>query len=423
MSDSKIDVACFGFSERELSIIKSLISIISGRKKTDWSFQEDIDLANVIIILATTPGAALALASKARRPELRILLARPEGSFPPPHSNNIIIVRYPLRSTELLEVFDQLEQQWPFAAQTPAPTGFSSRLTIPPTASPTSQPEPAMQRASSLPQSLVEDLTARASLQSNASLLDPTETSTVSVVRKAAKPPPMPNATPASERVSALYRQPATTIGQLVGAVELLRSPLGGQKFIDLFDSAGWIARISPELGRIMVSSRFAIGHKSDRRAGFRWQFVKKSDDIPVGSGDAAVLMDFEVLAWLTVRCFGRTLKKLDMPQEAKLHLKRWPDFGVFSEFTNRPGVMLATALLARRRIRIDMLMNETGIAEKDLCCLLGASWLCGWLELDTQKTIPNETPEEEPQYEAKRFSPFIRGLRKILGLDRSRRK
>lgn len=415
MSNSGICIACFGFNERETSIIKSLISIVSGRKKNSWTFQENIDLANVIIILATAPGAALLLARKARKPELRLLLSRPEGAFPPPHSSNILIVRHPLRSTELLEMFDQLEQQWPFMRETQVPPASVPPPTINPSFAKPSFVPP--QPTADLPATPVKPRHEQPPAVPTHRPRSP-EPALINNTPPAVQAKTASDNTSSSLRASMLRQQPASTIGQLVSAIELLRSPLGEQKFIDLYDDFGWFARIGGGLGKMPVSSHFTVGHKKPQ-TGFYWQFAKRSNDTPVSPGDTAILMDFEVLVWMVVRRFGRSMKALDMP-EARVHLTRWPDFGVFSEFTNRPGVMLTTALLARRYVVTETLFKETSIAEKDLACLLSVCWLCGWLVFDTEKKVLEEAPEEEPKYEEKRFSPIIRGLRKILGLNRS---
>lgn len=423
MANSGIHVACFGFNERETSIIKSLIGIVSGRKKNIWTFQENIDQANVIIILATAPGAALLLASKARKTELRLLLSRPEGSFPPPHSDNILIIRHPLRSTELLETFDQLEQQWPFADETQiSPAAASSPSTIAASFTPSQNFADDFTTTQAQPRYKVSP--APAPHPRNPEPM--AGTPPVIPAKEKAAPTPAPpmsaDMSAASLRTSMLRQQPASSIGQLVNAIELLRSPLGEQKFIDLYDDFGWFARVSSGMNKMVVSSHFAIRRKKTS-SGFRWQYVKKNDHIPVSSGDTAVLMDFEVLVWLIARRFGRSMKALDIPK-VRIHLTRWPDFGVFSEFTNRPGVMLATALLARKYTSVGALFNETDIAEKDLACLLAVCWLCGWLTLETEKQALSEpAAEEEAKYEEKRFSPIIRGLRKLLGLDRSHKK
>ncbi|MDR1528946.1 MAG: hypothetical protein LBS40_00750 [Burkholderiales bacterium] len=510
---SGIRVACFGLNEQELSIVQSLVRIVDGRKKIAWSLERSCDSANVIIILATVPGAEKLLFEKGHLPQLRVILIRPEGTFPPPAHLKICTIRHPLRATELLETFDKIENEWPFDnAGNAASAQESTRETAqgvahdvlqnyrstpsssPPPKPPAAAPLPPLQAkppatppkspvAASLPPFPAKSSVAAPlpPLQAKPPATPPTSPVAASLPplppKSSAAPsppsPPISSATAKTPVPSAIVTPPsqvkqplpstgvaplqnksgasaasiladhmvtsatprprisvteAATIGQLIAALQLLNSPLGAQRFIDLSDANGWFARIRGSTEKAIASSRFVLNkaklHTSpDSDAVFRWQYVKNNTRPHIASNDALISIDLDILSWQIAHRFCRSLAKLDLPEEKKLHLTRWPDFGILPDFPNRSGVMLATALLARRHITVQEIIEESGIGESDLACLLAACWLCGWL----QQTIKNPLIEDfqstsfETKKKEKTFSAIVRSLRRVLGLSSAR--
>ncbi|MDR2016153.1 MAG: hypothetical protein LBP90_00875 [Burkholderiales bacterium] len=213
----------------------------------------------------------------------------------------------------------------------------------------------------------------------------------------------------------------SATIGALMQALRSLRSSQEGERpqgrCIDIFDQLGWIGRLYNGRNKVYASRRFMLDRSAEPSGGrlFQWKFAL-SGLPPLTKGDALIEVDLDLLAWQFSTRFCYSFANLDLPINVLLHLRRWPDFGIRPEFSSRPGVMLATALLTRQTLSLAMLLRESETSEADLSCLLGVAWLSGWLRCERQ--MPSSRAQKAPT-EKTGFSAIVRSLRKVLGLSR----
>jgi hypothetical protein len=388
-------------------------------------FQED-GAADIIITPSAHKDSDRERLAARRIPTSRFVLTVPAG-VKIDLSSGAQAVHYPLRASELLECFDQLESEWPFPAAPLKTATVVTRQTVAPTAAQTtrlvaprttqqlwedprlSQASPTISHAATdfrLSQTLTDAPSSQMShgmIDSRLSHIPEGRTLTVGV-------------TNASGR--GVLAHPAT-VGALIQALRSLRSSQEGERpqgrCIDIFDQAGWIGRLYNGRNKVYASRRFMLDRSAEPAGGrlFHWRFTL-SGLPPLSKGDALIEVDIDLLAWQLSARFCYDFATLDLPINALLHLRRWPDFGVHPEFSSRPGVMLATALLTRQTMSLAALHRESEASEVNLACLLGVCWLSGWLrcEREMPKTPPSKAPAEKT-----RFSGIVRSLRKVLGL------
>jgi hypothetical protein len=386
-------------------------------------FQEE-GQADVII----TPSVhkepdRLRLAAR-RTPSSRFVLTVPNG-VEVELLSGMRIVHYPLRASELLECFDRLEREWPFGALSettrvatrPPVTLVPEERTITQTMTqPSVWADPRLSQASPA---------SRASHAAPDSRLLQTPTSGF-----------LPSQIPTDMRLSQLPEgrvltvgvthatgkgvlSHSATVGTLMQALRSLRTSQEGERpqgrSIDVFDQLGWIGRLYNGRRKIYASRRFMLDRSAESLGGrsFHWKFTL-SGLPPLVKGDALIEIDLDLFAWPFSTRFCYDFASLDLPVNALLHLRRWPDFGVQPEFSSRTGVMLATALLTRQTLSLAALRRESETGEADLARLLSVCWLSGWLRCERQMPKAAQKPAEKTG-----FSGIVRSLRNVLGLSR----
>ncbi|MCL2310103.1 MAG: hypothetical protein FWC42_07500 [Proteobacteria bacterium] len=422
MSEARlpIRIACSGLGDRDVFIVRSLLRILDGRRGQSWVFQEEGQADIILTPSAHKESDRLRLAVR-RTPSTRFVLTVPNG-VETQLLTGMRAVHYPLRASELLECFDHLEGEWPFKPQ-PAEEDATRRTATPVPGIRITQPsvwgDP---RLSQVPPEM----------RASQAPTDP---------RLSQNPSASPLQTPTGQRLSQIpegriltvgvaytvgrdaLTHPAT-IGALMQALRSLRDghedkrPHG--RCIDIFDQMGWVGRLYNGRRKVYASRRFMLDRalESPRGRSFQWKFTL-SGLPPLAKGDALIEIDLDLFAWPFSTRFCYDFASLDPPVNALLHLRRWPDFGIQPEFSSRPGVMLATALLTRQTLSLAALRREAEASEADLARLLGVSWLSGWLRCERQ--MPKMPSSQQAPAEKTRFSAIVRSLRKVLGLSSRR--
>ncbi|MDR0770192.1 MAG: hypothetical protein LBE75_03220 [Burkholderiales bacterium] len=462
MSEARlpIRIACSGLGDRDVFIVRSLLRILDGRRGQPWVFQEQ-GAADIIITPSIHKESDQVRLDVRRTPSSRFVLTVPNGveiDLP----SGMQAVHYPLRASELLDCFDRLEKHWPFAPPSGTANGAAGQATTPATETrqaqvdrrpppiPKAPPPPAPTPSNLKPSQIPTQPQAPPNLKSAPMSAEPRLSQTPTNLRasqiledprlsqapsnlRASQTPLDPRTSQLPEgRVLTVGMTHATgrgvlahpaTIGALMQALRSLRSSQEGERLqgrsIDIFDQLGWIGRLYNGRSKVYASRRFMLDRSTEPLGGrqFQWKFAL-SGLPPLAKNDALIDVDMDLFAWqLSVR-FCYDFRVLDLPINAMLHLRRWPDFGVQPEFSSRPGVMLATALLTRQTMSLAMLHRESETNEADLACLLGVGWLCGWLRSERQ--VPKTSSQKAP-VERTRFSAFVRNLRKALGLSSRR--
>jgi hypothetical protein len=377
-------------------------------------------------------------------------------------SSGMQAVHYPLRASELLDCFDRLESEWPFKPFPETMDAVVRQTEVLPFGTRLSQPalldDP---RLSQVPNSQHLSLAPAIGLRpSQPALLDDPRLSQVpdsQYLSQAAadlylsqvpnshlsqtptnlKPSQVPVDPRLSQipegRVLSLSTSRATgrgvlahsaTVGALMQALRSLRSSQEGERpqgrCIDIFDRLGWVGRLYNGRNKVYASRRFMLDRSAEPSGGrlFQWKFAL-SGLPPLTKGDALIEVDLDLLAWQFSTRFCYNFASLDLPVNALLSLRRWPDFGVRPEFSTRQGVMLAAALLTRQALSLAMLHRESEASEADLACLLGITWLSGWLRCERQMPKASSSRAQKAPAEKTGFSAIVRSLRKVLGLSR----
>jgi hypothetical protein len=408
MGIPSLNVATLGLKDRENAIIKSLVSLLSGRTTSVWRLTDE-QKANVLIISASFADSGKWIGAKKNDPNARIVLIIPEHFFPPQLPPNVYSVRAPVSASRCLEVFDNLERSFlvkrkPFLKpEHPAPASGSG-LAISKDFKPTHLPNldwtvDDIERAKD---AMAKKAHASASNQTRATIVSPT-ISPQTLMHK--------------------VDEEAPTFQNLVKALELLRGPLGKDKILDIYNDAGKFARIVPygklfhALAAHLYIDRRVYNEKAPSEK-FHWIFAKRESD-SMSLPSSFDIVDFELFAWSLALKSCRDMAALDLPFDHELHLKQWPDFGAHPDFAGRDGVMKTVALLTRKSnhyLTAEEIHVKTGISQCDLTCLLGVCWLCGWLD------IREATREHEasPLLKEKKsgFAGLIAGMRRALGLS-----
>ncbi|MCL2297418.1 MAG: hypothetical protein FWC38_08040 [Proteobacteria bacterium] len=428
MSETRlpIRVACSGLGERDVFIVRSLLRILDARRgRQPWVFEED-GQADVIITPSVHNESDQMRLAVRRTPSSRFVLTVPNGvavNLPP----GIRVVHYPLRASELLECFDRLEGEWPFNTATGMPGVVAPRQTVTlapeirTTTLPTTQPSvwtdprlsqvPTDMRVSHVP-------TDFRTTQIPSTGLHPSQIPTDLRLSQLPEGRVLTVGVAQATGMGALSR-PAT-VGSLMQAMRSLRSSLEGERpqgrSIDVFDQLGWIGRLYNGRRKIYASRRFMLDRSAEPAGGrsFQWKFTL-SGLPPLTKSDALIEIDLDLFAWPFSTRFCYDFASLDLPINALLHLRRWPDFGVQPEFSSRSGVMLATALLTRQTLSLAALRRESETSEADLARLLSVCWLSGWLRCERQ--MPKASQKAPAEKTA--FSGIVRSLRRVLGLSR----
>jgi len=422
MSEARlpIRVACSGLGNSDAFIVRSLLRILDGRRGQSWVFQEE-GAADIIITPSAHKDADRERLATRRKPTTRFIFTVPSG-VTIDLSEGAQAVHYPLRASELLECFDHLESEWPFKPPGAANIVILQTSTGPDTLAQgqTTQPLWSDPRLSQSPMTISQVPTDLRLSQ----VPDGSPLAQVPVDPRLSHIPEgrvlTVGVTNATER--GVLAHPAT-MGALIQALRSLRASQDGERpqgrSIDIFDQAGWLARLYNGRNKIYASRRFMLDRSAEPAGGrlFHWKFTL-SGLPPVVKGDALIEVDLDLLAWQFAARFCYDFAGLDLPINALLHLRRWPDFGVHPEFSSRPGVMLATALLTRQTLSLAALHRESETSEADLACLLGVCWLSDWLRCERQ--LP-KTPVQRRPVEKTGFSSIVRSLRRVLGLSRER--
>ncbi len=418
---SPIRIACSGLGDRDVFIVRSLLRILDGRRGQPWVFQEK-GRADIIITPSVHKESDQLRLAIQRTPSTRFVLTVPNG-VKVDLSSGVEAVHYPLRASELLDCFDRLENEWPFASLPDSTNAVVRRTEIPVAEVPTPEARPT-QPAESLGQR------GSPALESQRLSETPSSSPRPSRMQEDPRLSNIPEgrvltvgAIPATGR--GVLAHPAT-IGALMQALRSLRSRQEGERHqgrsIDIFDRLGWIGRLYSGQSKARASRRFMLDRSIEPSGGrlFQWKFAL-SGLPPLAKNDALIEVDLDLFAWQLSTRFCYDFGSLDLPVNALLHLRRWPDFGVQTDFSSRPGVMLATALLTRQTLSLAALHRESESNEADLACLLGVSWLCGWLRCERQMPkVPSSRAHQAP-VEKTRFSAIVRSLRKVLGLSSRR--
>ncbi|MDR2172851.1 MAG: hypothetical protein LBE32_01390 [Burkholderiales bacterium] len=441
MSETRlpIRIACSGLGDRDVFIVRSLLRILDSRPgRQPWAFQEE-GQADVIITPSVHKESDRLRLAVRRTPSSRFVLTVPNG-VKVDLLAGMRTVHYPLRASELLDCFNHLEKEWPFNVVSGA-VGVADRQTVTPTPEvrtttlPTTQPltQPAT-RPTAQPTSVWADpRLSQVSPDMRASHA-PTDLRLSQTPSSGLHPSQIPTDLRLSQlpegRVLTVGVTHATgrgvlshpaTIGTLMQALRSLRSSQEGERpqgrSIDVFDQLGWVGRLYNGRRKIYASRRFMLDRSTEPLGGraFQWKFAL-SGLPPLTKNDALIEIDLDLFAWPFSTRFCYDFASLDLPINALLHLRRWPDFGVQPEFSSRSGVMLATALLTRQTLSLAALRRESETSEADLARLLSVCWLSGWLRCERQmpKTSSQKTPAEKTG-----FSGIVRSLRKVLGLSR----
>ncbi|MDR0247020.1 MAG: hypothetical protein LBI16_01285 [Burkholderiales bacterium] len=441
MSEARlpIRIACSGLGDRDVFIVRSLLRILDGRRGQPWVFEEE-GQADVIITPSVHKESDRMRLAVRRTVSSRFVLTVPNGVEVNPLSG-VQAVHYPLRASELLECFDRLESEWPFKppqktedaivgkamAPTPVPTPVPPMPTSMPTLTPTPETQtvqpsvwtdPRLSQASPNLRMFQAPIDPRFSQIPSSGLHPsqiPTDLRLSQIPEGRVLTVGVTNATGRG-----VLAHPAT-IGTLMQALRSLRSSQEGERpqgrSVDVFDQLGWVGRLYNGRRKIYASRRFMLDRSVEPLGGrsFQWKFTL-SGLPPLAKGDALIEIDFDLFAWPFSTRFCHDFASLDLPVNALLHLRRWPDFGVQPEFSSRTGIMLATALLTRQTLSLAALRRESETSEADLARLLSVCWLSGWLRCERQmpKTSSQKAPAEKTG-----FSAIVRGLRKVLGLSR----
>jgi hypothetical protein len=410
MGTPSLNVATLGLKDRENAIIKSLVSLLSGRTTSVWRLTDE-QKANVLIISASFADSGKWISAKKRDPNARILLLIPEHFTPPRLPSNVFPVRAPVSASRFLEVFDNLERSFlvkgkPFLNPEHQASASGSGLAISKDFQPTPLPHldwtvDDIERAK---EAMAKKALASASAQTRATIVSPT-ISPQTLMHK--------------------VNEEAPTIQNLVKALELLRGPLGKDKILDIYNDSGKFARIAPNgnlfevLGAHLYLDR-RVYNESVPSEKFHWKFVKREND-SMRLPPSFDLVDFELLAWSFALKSSRDMAALDLPFDHELRLKQWPDFGAQPEFAGRDGVMKTVALLTHKSknyFSAEKIHIKTGISQCDLTCLLGVCWLCGWLEI--RETVATHDAKPIAEKKESGFDGLFAGMRRALGLSKN---
>ncbi|MDR2244567.1 MAG: hypothetical protein LBE15_04060 [Burkholderiales bacterium] len=425
MSEARlpIRIACSGLGDRDVFIVRSLLRILDGRRGQPWIFQEQ-GQADVIITPSVHKESDRARLAARRTTTSRFVLTVPNGV-----EVNLLSgmrsVHYPLRASELLECFDRLEREWPFK-----PFSETMDAVVQQTITPTLDAITLTQPSSIWADPRLSQVPSRLS---QASSIGPRSSQAPSTGL-------YPSQIPTDQRLSQIpegriltvgvaqatgrgvLTHPAT-MGALMQALRSLRSSQEGERpqgrSIDVFDQLGWIGRLYNGRRKIYASRRFMLDRSVEPLGGrsFQWKFTL-SGLPPLTKNDALIEIDLDLFAWPFSTRFCYDFASLDLPVNGLLHLRRWPDFGIQPEFSSRPGIMLATALLTRQTLSLAALRRESETSEPDLARLLGVCWSSGWLRCERQ--MPKASSLKAPA-EKTGFSGIVRSLRKVLGLSTRR--
>lgn len=391
-----VRIVCLGLDERDIVVVRSLLRLIDGRRNISWGFHDGMEEAPEAV---TVMIAHVSVADACRRAGgfAKVICAFPDGEPVPADAD--LLLHHPLRAAELLTLLNRLEETFSFGT-----AAFLARF--PAEAVKVSAGGMAEEdvRISSFPSQTVQKRTVPESLRQAGA---PDRAMTYLNPPHASHPADLP---PMGGRLP--------TVGALVAFLQD-----GGQgQDADLFDSRGWIARLRGKQTKAWVSSCFMLESGASPRAEiFRWKPAPDGGPL-LEPGDRLVEIETDLFAWRFAGFFCRDLATLAIPEQSELHLKRWPDFGVLPQFSSRPGVLLATALLTQQPRSLPDLCRESKASEADLSYLLGACWLCGWLhcrqpsgEMQMQPSI-TAAEAENNQAGKKGFSAVVRSLRKVLG-------
>jgi hypothetical protein len=406
MSETRlpIRIACSGMGDRDVFIVRSLLRILNSRhERQPWLLQSE-GPADVIITPSAHKESDQTRLAARRIPSSRFVLTVPNG-VKVDLSSGMQTVHYPLRASELLDCFDRLEKEWPFNPLSPETAGAVIRQT----------------EASAVGERLPQP-----------AVLDASHLSQIPESQHLSQAPVDPRLSQISEgRVLSFNTSRATgrgvlshsaTVGVLMQALRSLRGSQEGERpqgrCIDVFDQLGWVGRLYNGRNKVYASRRFMLDRSAEPAGGrlFQWKFAL-SGLPPLAKGDALIEVDQDLWAWQFSTRFCYSFARLDLPVNTLLNLRRWPDFGIHPEFSSRPGIMLATALLTRQTLSLAMLLRESEASEADLACLLGVTWLSGWLRYDRQMSSLFRV--EKAPAEKTGFSAIVRNLRKMLGLSR----
>jgi hypothetical protein len=365
--DNTKRVACLGLKEKDFSVAQTIINLLTTRNDFSWTLEHSPD-ADVLLLGADAPGAMTLLRRRAPDPNTRIILVYPPG-FPLPKGNaRTFFMPEPLTALRLLKTLDDIQKSFEFA-----PDDVPDYTEFTPTAAPEVAPEPAPAHP--------EPIKLTVTVQQD----------------------PEP-------------RKPAT-IRELVDAVALLRANWGMGKLLDIANARGLFARLNSYPFESYALSLYMnrddyTPHSPEEP--FSIVFHAKTPE-RLRLSPIWCATEFEPLAWQIAchSCHSRTT--LDLPPNHEMQLTRWPDFGALQQLSERPGVIMTTALLIRKFYTFDALRRESEIGSKDLCAMLAVCWINGWLQV---REIGNRDSDDDAQAGTRTaFTGIIRGLRKVLGI------
>jgi hypothetical protein len=324
MTAPTIRVTSLGLQQRDAAVFTSLVSLLATRREFIWKAHSSAD-ADVIVMDFTAPGIAAVYNEKIATPGTRLVVICPESISLPQVTRNVFLVRPPLKTGRLLQIFDRIQQSYISVAE--QAMDFANDTTINP-ASVTGTPV----------------------------------------------------------GVTTLDSSPLTsTVSQLVEAMQLLRTERGNTKMLNIQSSDGYFACLS----EYPLREIYVLPHEEDENvyregrdeASLRWEFVTKTPSM-LNAPKGWLSVTFDTLAWQVANRCCHTLESLDVAKGSKIRLMRWPVFKVYPDLAERAGVQYALAKLTRDHFPPESILQKTGMRESDLACLLAASWMNGILDV-----------------------------------------